>query len=314
MTVFHNEPQPTEREGDKDFDTKRQSLVAEISDYLSTHEKFRGKQVGITFAASGSLTSIVESSGKKFVFKIFPHTKAEAQFLNAWEKAGVRVPHVIEEGRMGEYAYILMEHVDAPTLANAYAPEELAEKGIYREMGQLLRRMHAAKAEGYGPVIGGNATHSEFREWFLGAHVIAAIAYGRAHLLLGEEHGSMRQAFEILQAHISEQNHSSYCHDDFSAANILATDPMTVVDPNPIFNNGYIDLGRSLVIHISQGISQQRQLVEGYFAGGDYSERVLHAAVLLNAYLKFCYWHNVKKSKRIENVQNYLRERRELLA
>ncbi len=314
MIVFHNEPQPTEHESDKDFDIKRQNLAAQISDYLSTHDKFQGKQVGITFPATGSLTSIVESSGKKFVFKILPHAKAEAQFLNAWEKAGVRVPHVIEEGRMGEYVYILMEYVDAPTLAKAYAPEELAEKGIYREMGQLLRRMHAPKAEGYGPVIGGNAAHSGFREWFLGADVIAAIAYGRAHSLLGEEHGSMREAFEILQAHVSDQNHSSFCHDDFSAANILATHPMTVVDPNPIFNNGYIDLGRSLVIHISQGMSQQRQLVEGYFAGGDYSERVLHAAVLLNAYLKFCYWHNVKKSRRIENVRNYLRERRELLA
>lgn len=312
MIVFHNEPQPSEH--DIDFDTKRQNLVAQISDYLSTHDKFRGKQVGITSSATRSLTSIVESSGKKFVFKILPHAKAEAQFLNAWENAGVRVPHVIEESRMGEYAYILMEYVDAPTLAKAYAPEELAEKGIYREMGQLLRLMHAPKAKGYGPVIGGNAAHSEFRKWFFGADVMAAIAYGRTHLLLGEEHGSIREAFEILQAHISEQNHSSYCHDDFSAANILATHPMTVFDPNPIFNNGYIDLGRSLVIHISQGISQQRQLVEGYFAGDNYSERVLHAAVLLNAYLKFCYWHNVKKSNQIENVRKYLQERRELLA
>ena len=37
------------------------------------------------------------------------------------------MPRVLDQGRVGEYSFVLMEYVDAPTLADANAPKVLAE-------------------------------------------------------------------------------------------------------------------------------------------------------------------------------------------
>lgn len=50
------------------------------------------------------------------------------------------------------------------------------------------------------------------------------------------------------------------------------------------------------------------QLLEGYFDGVAYNEEVLHAAVLLNTYMKYPYWHKVKKVEQIKRMQQYLKD------
>ncbi len=315
MIVFHNEPKRPQHETGKDSRIEQKQLVCQIGDHLSAHDRFKGKEVAVTFIHKGSslCTCIVQCSGEKFVFKIIPNANAESNFLKVWEEAGVTVPHVLEEGSIGKHEYILREYVDAPTLAEAYDPQELFEKGIYREIGQSLRLMHTPKAKGYGRVIGTKAAYSGFGEWLAAdvmARILERIAYTEAQSLIGREYGSIRDAFNILQAHVSEQTHSSYCHNDLDATNIFATRPITVFDPSPTFNNGYIDLGRSLITPISQGVSVH-QFLEGYFAGNNYSERTLHAAVLLNTYLRFGILR--RDQKKIENMQKYLIERKGLI-
>lgn len=312
-TIFKNAPKLSEHEANKHFNERRIALVAHIEDFVTSHPRFQGKEVSITFSHRGvsSLVSIIETGDEKLVLKVpLSRTGAggEAQFLKVWEQAGVTVPHVIEDGILDNHPYILMEYIDAPILTDGYTHEELEAKGIYAEMGRTLRRMHAPEAEGYGRVIEGKAEFVTFSDWLRGSDMEARIAYVKEHNLLSDEHGSISKAFETLQELTSENPVSSYCHDDFGPSNIFATTPMTVFDPNPRYQNGYLDLARSMVIQISQGVVPS-QLRDGYFEGASCNEEALHAAMIVNAHMKFSYWHRVNKVKQIQRVQEYLAAR-----
>ncbi len=308
--IFKNEPKLSEHEEDAHFNERRLALAGQLESFITSHNRFQNKEVSITFAHTGisSLISIIEMPDEKLVLKI-PLSptlgQGEAQFLKVWEQAGVKVPHVFEDGMLGEHPFILMEYLDAPILSKAYSPEELTEKGIHQEMGRILRRMHTPEATGYGPVINGKVEFPTLNDWLLGADMQKRITYIQEHHLLGEEHGSIEQAFRTLRDYIDPQPYSSYCHGDFGAANIFATTPLTVFDPNPKFNNGYIDVALSMVNSLASGMSPA-QLLEGYFNGEAYDKEALRAAVLLNTHIKFPYWHKVKKVEQIQRMQEYL--------
>jgi fructosamine-3-kinase len=303
---FINQPKLSEHEADREFNERRTALVPHIDDYLS--KKFEG-EVDVSFAHTGisSLVSIIEASDEKYVLKIPlnpTYAQGEALFLSVWEKAGVKVPHIFEEGILNGYPYILMEHISAPLVMDAYSPEELTKRGTYHEMGQILRSMHVPKAQGFGRVVGGKAEFVEFSEWLYGADVEERITYVKEHQLLDDVRSSIDDTRTVLAEYVPTQQ-ISYCHDDFGSKNLLATNPMTVFDPNPRFNNGYIDLGRSMLLLFSHGVSPA-QLVEGYFGNDMYNKKVLHAAVILNTYMKLPYWHKVNRTEQLENIRQYL--------
>lgn len=314
---FTNKPKLSNHEVDRDFNERRIKLVPRIEAFISNHPKFHDKEASVTFAHEGvsSLISIIETTDEKLVLKIplsLSDSPNEGRFLKVWEGAGVKVPHVIEEGLIGEHTYILMEHIDSPIISEAYSSKELAEKGIYTEMGSTMRTMHRPEAEGYGRLINGKAEFSKFKDWLLSEKVQQKFRYAKENGLLGEEHGSPSLACEILLEYMSDKK-SSYCHFDFDTSNMFATSPITVFDPNPELNDGYIDLGRSLVIHVASTGTYPRQLIEGYFAGEVYDTRVLQAAILLSSYMKFHYWHQKGKWKHIRNIQEYLIKNSHLL-
>lgn len=307
--IFHNRPKLSEHAADEAFNERRVFLAAQLETFISSHHRFQGVEVSVTFAHRGvsSLVAIIETPSEKLVLKIplsTDYAEGEAVFLKAWERAGVQVPQVFEEGVLEGYPYILMEYIDAPVLADAYSPEELATNDVFTEMGRTLRLMHTPEAEGYGRVIEGKAEFKNFRDWLYSSDIDTRIAYAKEQGLLSDEHGSISAAFETLETHVAQQPHSSYCHDDFGASNIFATNPITVFDPNPRFQNNYLDLGRSALIHLSQGIPPE-PLLKGYFGDAPYEEDVLRAAVLLNTYMKFPYWHKTGKTAQIQRMQEY---------
>ncbi len=308
--IFTNAPKLSEHEADTHFNERRLTLAAHLGDFIVSHSRFQNKEVSVTFAHKGisSLISIIETSDEKLVLKIplsQSHAGGEAQFLKVWEGAGVKVPRVIEEGTFEEHSYTMMEFIDAPVLTDAYSVEEREEKGIFLEMGRTLRRMHGPEAEGYGRVVEGKPEFANFNDWLYSEDMEKRVAYVKEQGLLTEAHGSIAQAFETLEAHVKADPKSSYCHDDFGGANIFATAPITVFDPNPRFNNGYLDIGRSVLIHQANGVSPT-QLIEGYFEDGLYDKETLYAAILLNTYTKFPYWHKVKRTEQIQRMQVYL--------
>ena len=320
--TFHNQPKLSIHEVDSKFNARRIELIPHVEKFISNHERFKGKEVNVTFAEKGvsSLVSIIETPHEKVVLKIplsIAHSLGEAQFLKVWEQAGVKVPHVIEDGMINEHSYTLMEYVDAKPLSETYRKGEMVKMGIYVELGKTLRIMHTPEAMGYGRVVDGKAQYSRFEDWLLGDEdVQKKIRYIQEHKLLDAEHGSLELALKILTEHVNRENKSSYCHNDFGTSNTFATNPPTIFDPNPRFNNRYIDLGQTMMrmIYINNGLTQaQEQLIKGYFGDEPFDKRVLQASILLSAYMKFPYSYKTKNLERIQGVREYLVQNKHLL-
>jgi len=153
------------------------------------------------------------------------------------------------------------------------------------------------------------------RQTLRAMHTPEAEGYGREHALLGEEHGSLERAFAILREYVGTEGESTYCHNDFGASNIFTTKPLTVFDPNPRFNNGYLDLGKCIFNVIANGGSDPnlQQLIEGYFSGADYNKAALHAFVFINTCIKLPYKHKTNKVDIIQSIQGYLAQNKHYL-
>lgn len=313
--VFTNQPKLSEHEADRGANERRRMLVPEIERFLSADELFAGKDVKVEFSHGGvsSLLSFVETGEERYVLKIplNPHSEGEADFLNEWESVGVRVPHVFREGRIADHPYILMQRIDAQTLEHEIG-EGSAPEDSFLSMGKILALMHTAKAEGYGRIVQGRPEYERFEDWVRGRFENKLRKAHERHLL-GDEHGNIDRAIDILISYVEEQEGSSYCHGDFSTDNLLATEPMTVIDPSPSYNDGIIDLGLTLVRDAGRGRSGD-EIVRGYFEGKeDHDAAVLQASVILASCGLLPYWHERDRTKKIRNVQRYLMERAHLL-
>lgn len=321
--VFKNQQKLSGFDIDKRADDLRVSLIPHVEAFLKNDELFSGKEISVEFSHVGvsSLLSFIETEGKKYVLKIplFDSTLAgtEALFLKAWEKVGVSVPDVYKMGEIDSHQYLLMEFIDAPVLMDVIEKGE-AKDNVSVELGKILAQMHTAKAEGFGRIVDGAPEHKTFREWILSQQIQERITYVKNHNLLNDQHGSIDKAVEILIAFVEKEkekeknNSSAYCHFDFGASNIFATEPLTVIDPVPMFNNGIIDIGRSVLLAYSGGFDGE-QLKQGYFSDGEYDAAALQAAIILSAHWKFMYWHQKNKTEPIENVQRFLSETKHLL-
>ncbi len=314
---FINQPKLSEHEAQKTFNERRIALVPHIKEFISLHERFTNKEVRVYFSEKGvgSLVAILETSNEKLVLKIplsLTFAEGEDLFLRTWAEAGVKVPQVIEGGKINGHSYILYKYVEAPVLGDTYTHEELVEKGVYLEMGKTLRRMHKPEAHGYGRVVEGGAEFQLFEQWLSGPDMQKRIDYVIENNLINEEHGSVEVVIEILKDLVGKDKKSSYCHDDFGASNIFATTPITVFDPNPRFNHGYLDLGKSIVNQLAHGAFPQ-EFVDAYFGDESCDQKALHASVFINACMKLPYQHKKNKPEIIGNIQNYLVQNKYLL-
>lgn len=317
---FRNEPLLSGFETDQQFDERRISLIPQVTDLIASSELFGDGKVSVEFAHKGvsSLVCFVETGDNRYVLKVplslSDGGSSEAEFLNQWEATGVCVPHVYESGQLGEHAYTIMKHIDAPMLSEAIA-KGIAKDTVYVDMGNMLATMHTPKTSGYGRIVEGTPQHLTFREWLNSEDIAKRISTVREHNLLGDEHGPISQVFDNLAAYTENDTSSSYCHFDFSAPNLFATDPLTVFDPSPMLNNGIIDIGRSMLSAISDGQPEAAaQLQEGYFSSGiPHDPKALQAAIILNAYWRFPYAHKKGRTEVMERTREYLIATRHLL-
>lgn len=318
--IFKNQPELSVHEADKAFNERRLNLIPQIEDLISNHELFKNKEVNITFLGNGvsSLVCLLETPDEKVILKVplrQMYSEGDGQFMKVWEQAGVKVPHIIEEGVLGEHTYTLCEYIEAKTLGELYTPEELVQRKTFVEMGKTLRAMHVPEAEGYGYVVNQKAEYSTFKEWLESPELKKKIDYVIENKILGEEHGSLDDALHTLTEFVNTENRSSYCHEDFTTYNIFDTQPLTVFDPNPRFNHGYIDLARCITGTVMQGDPEETrsQIIEGYFGKEPYNTKALQAAILLFIYMKLPYSHKTNKLQRIENIKEYLLRTKYLL-
>ncbi len=318
--TFTNEPKLSEHEVDRKFNERRIAFIPHIEQFISKYELFQDSEVNITFSHGGvsSIVCILEIPGNKFVLKIplsLNFSLGEGQFLKVWEGAGVKVPHIFEDGILNGHAYVLMEYIEAPTLIQKYSHEELLEKKIFIEIGSIMRKMHTPKTHGFGRPMEGGPEFKTFKEWLESEDIQERIIYVQEHHLLGDEYGSMSSAQKILLSYVGETNESSYCHEDVGTHNVFDTEPLTIFDPNPRFNHGYWDLARTMFSTMWHGQSDEvrEQLILGYFDGQTYDTQALQSAVLLNACYKFPYSHKKNKVENMKNVQDYLVRTKHLL-
>lgn len=321
---FLNEPKLSEHEVDQKFNERRKKLVPLTKDFIAQHPLFSGKKVKVTFLHSGisSFVSILETSEEKLILKI-PlselNSRLDGVFLKAWEKVGVKVPHVLEEGEIGEQPYILMEYIDSETVSSKYKGEESLEKNVYHDLGKLLRQMHEVKSEGYSNIVNKKSEPEYFSitEWLEGdSNMQTQVEYVKEHKLLDDEkHGSIEDVFKILISNIGDRKESVYCHNDFGGGNVFATEPFTVFDPWPCFHHPFMDVTRSLVHKISKGAigKASEQFLDGYFGDEEYDKKLFHAFLVLNITVKLPYMHKTKKAEKIEDLQKYLEQTKDLL-
>lgn len=317
-TLFKNQPRLSGFEIDKRYDDLRLMLVPYIEDFLSTDELFKDKQVSVEFSHHGvsSLLSFIEVGEEKCVLKIPLNTTfadGEATFLKAWESIGVATPHILREGAIADFPYILMSYVDASLLSDAIAQGKVKED-VFVEMGRTLRMMHTPKAEGYGYVAEGKPQYKTFNDWVESEDMQKRIKLIQENNLLTDEHGSISKVLSVLISYVEKNPISTYCHFDFGAKNILNTTPLTVIDPNPMLNNGVIDIGRTIVLVVSGGsLERAEKLKRGYFGEDSFDAQALQASIILNTYMKFPYWHKKNKTQQIARLQEYLAQTRYLL-
>lgn len=318
--TFKNRPKLSEDEVDRVRNELRLALIPDIQHFLETDELFRDKRINVEFAHSGisSLVSFVEVENRKFVLKI-PLNKtvpvgSEALFLKKWEAANIAVQHVVKEGMINKNPYILMDYIDAPIVEEKYKGNSKEKELIYFEAGKILNLMHKPEAIGFGLFVSGRGQYNSFKEWLNSEDMRKREDYTTTAQLLNDKHGKYSIAKDTLINYVEKNNKSSYCHFDYSTGHLFLTKPsLTVFDPNPFFNHGYIDLGRTLVNYISRTGTYPKKIVDGYSEEKGIDNKALHAAIFVNIIYKLPYQHQKGRIEVIENFKNYLAENKSLL-
>jgi len=316
--IFINEPKFSEHEVDFDFNERRKNLIPKLKDLILQHEFFVDKNVEVTFLDTGisSLVSILNTGEKKYIIKI-PLSKLtsglESKFLKAWEGFGVKVPHIFDEGKIGEHFYIIMEYVEAQLLSQKYTPDKLIENKTYKDMGVILRKMHQVKSVGYSNIVNDkiDTEYSNITDWLAGdTRTNEQIAYVREHKILNDiDHGSIEDVLGVIISNVGSEQETVYCHNDFHNGNIFATEPLTVFDPWPCFHHPYMDIGRSVFFAIrAGGYEAGSKFTEGYFDGEEYDHKLLQAFVTLNIWIKIPHMHKRGEIEDIKALQKYLSE------
>ena len=318
--IFKNKPKFSEFEAHQAFNERREKLIPLIEKFISGHTFFKDKEVQVSYMQRGvgSIVCLIESLDGKFILKIplsINFATGEAEFLEKWTSVGIKTPKIFETGKIGGHHYTVMEYISEPALNEKYSGAQLLAMNVFVDLGKTLRKMHEPRAKGFGRMVNGNGEFDTFHRWILSDEIQRRIKYVRDNKVLGEEHGSLENALSALNNFIDTQQGTSYCHDDFNVSNIFATEPITVFDPNPKFNIGYLDLARSMLPGITKEKStENEQLTLGYFGDERYDDKVLHSALMLNCYIKSFDWHKKKKQEFIEGARRYLSRRRELVS
>lgn len=306
-----NEPKQSLFETDRWINRRRRSLVGSLERFVLESPSFRSRHLTLKFAGSGnsSLVCFIDGDADAYVLKL--HLRgtcvAETHFLKAWKGVRVSVPEVVDHGNMGDTSYILMNRVCAPLLSTALRRGATMPRP-YFEMGRTMRVMHSVQTNGYGAFVSGHGEYTTMKEWLYSDPIQMRIDAAFTNNLLGLSQDDLDQAFDELIHYSDRQKATSYCHYDFSPGNVLATQPLTVVDPFPLVNVGLLDLGRTVHLMAAKMVAPGGidEFIRGYFGDESVDIRVIRAAVIVSAYTKCYYWLYRNKMSLIKNTMDFL--------
>jgi hypothetical protein len=322
MIHFNNEPRFSRHEASQKFNVRKKEIIPLMEKWVETYHFFVGKEIIGTFFHTGvsSLVCLLENGQEKYVLKVglsVLDSRQEGRFLKVWKSAGVKVPNVLDEGPLGNYHFVLMEYIDVPILEKKYSKDELFDKKIYTQIGEVLRKMHEPKNSGFSNIVNDKAEpeYKDIQSWIAGdIRMHDQINYVKTSgILNSDEHGSVDDALAIIADRLKDNNESVYCHNDYNVANIFATEPLTVFDPWPCFHHPFMDLSRAIAVSLIGTRGTDEQIIEGYFSGEVFDRQLLQAFIVLNIVVKLKYQVETGNINGLNNFKEYLATTKDFL-
>ncbi|KKQ23933.1 MAG: hypothetical protein US62_C0012G0016 [Candidatus Woesebacteria bacterium GW2011_GWA1_37_8] len=260
---------------------------------------------------------VTESSPS--VVKMTPEAggvEAESHFLLAWEKEGIKIPQIISirpQDKEIPVSILVSEFIDSALLIDALTTQQMIEKGISKELGRMLAKMHRAKGKGFGFPIVGNENHGSFETF---SEEMEKTLFGdRISWLL--THGVLNQfdvdvahgAVEILEADIQKGGLPSLTHNDFATYNMFATEPITIFDPDPRITHPAICLAYTLLksqVNEYPDLTESSEILSGYREITPIDDETIAAGIVLRGIRKIHTWHREGKLSQLDKLKKVI--------
>lgn len=272
-----------------------------------------------------SVVFLIESPQLTYVTKMASHpetVETEAVFLKQWQEQGVKTPQVLALHTVDDQlpiSILSLEYIETPVLSTLNT-EQRVEKGIAREMGRTLARMHNATGEGFGLPVSNNklqgcfTTFREEQQKLLEDDTSQLI---KAGLLTNEDLIIARTAVDIMEDDLQAGRQPSLTHNDFRPYNIFYTEPLTIFDPDPRITHPYMCLALSLikaeVRSNPYGKSEASEILSGYSETGEIQDRVLSAAMVLRGMRTLSTWTRKGKAKNMKGLLELIRRQQNII-
>jgi aminoglycoside phosphotransferase (APT) family kinase protein len=269
-----------------------------------------------------SVVFLVNPDNNPFVVKMidnFGVLKTEADFLQRWSRRGVKTPNVLslhESDSETPVSFSVLEFIKAPMLKETFPDSQSRYfSGVSLEMGRTLALMHQEKGEGFGEPIE-NKTEGGFSS--LSQEVEETVFKKRTKRLI--ENGVLnesdlllaRRALLILEKDIEMGTRPSLTHNDFAPDNILATIPMTVIDPNPRITHPALDLASTIIkVGINESLYSVKEveaIIAGYREISEVSDKVLAAAIIIKSHHLLYSQQKKENPQKMKSILKMMRE------
>lgn len=263
-----------------------------------------------------SIVAKISAEDMTYVVKMVPTdgvVEAEAAFLQAWERLGIRVPSVISllpPTKQVPTSLLVMEYLNMPLLSSAVTSDELVKQGLAVEMGKTLAKLHQAKGHGFGRPIRHNVfqgrcdTFSEEMQQALFAKSIDVLV--TKGLIDNKILPIAKKAVDLLAVDIDgKQPILGHC--DFRPYNLLLTssNQLVVLDPNTRITHPAMCLALTLVRAIVEntqcGDKEYNDILSGYRSIVPIQDEIIKGAILLRGLMTLYVW--VIKRKEMQSTR-----------
>lgn len=277
---------------------------------------------GVFPTGESSVVFKLDSNNGPFVVKMTPTVgvvETEAGFFSRWKEQGVKTPEVLAVHTANDTLPVsisVLEFIDAPLLGDTIRTKSRVALGISREMGRTQALMHKAKGIGFGHPIFTTPTHGSLTSF---SEEMAGVFAQRTELLIskgiigGHDLEMASRATAIIEKDLAAGVLPALTHNDFRPYNILATSPITVIDPNSRITHPAMCLSQSLLKALveSSGYGKQEfdEILTGYREISKIDDNILAAATILRSILTLHTWVNKGQEKKVGKLITYMREK-----
>lgn len=277
--------------------------------------------------SGGSVIFKIETKNGSYVVKMSREknlAEREEAFYQQWEQSGVSVPEVYG-GQCADdiipVSIMSMNYINAKTLICRMSSQEIVKNSVAREMGRTLAIMHNSKGQGFGkprvknPLVG---TYNSFTEYMdkclFKREIVWLISSG---IIENKDVKLARKAVDIVEKDFKNGTKPTLNHNDFTRSNIFSTNPITIFDPQPSISHPYLCLAHPLLesmIHKIPKAKEREEILAGYKEFVDVDKRVLAAATVIRAMIRFRNLHRNKQHIKADKLKDIINQSTKMIA